>query len=243
MSPQPGNRCKFVFRTVAALSLLAFFLAIPAVLLAEDDSDSLAYPADSTPFGMTYGDWQAAYWQYVFSITASINPALDTTGQYCDIAQSGGPVFFLNPSFPGMSVTRSCTVSKSKALLVPLALWECSNLEPDPFHGDNPQEMRKCAATGGDGIGPNTLKLIVDGKKVSGVRKVRSQSPYYFFTLPADNILGLPGPTTGNSVSDAYIIMLKPLSPGKHVIQFEAGWVSGPLAGLSAGATYNLTVE
>jgi hypothetical protein len=165
------------------------------------------------------------------------------TGANCDVAQSGGPVFFLNPAFPGMSVTRSCTVSRSQALLVPLALWECSNREAVPFYGSNPQEMRKCAGIGGDSVGANKLRFMVDGKRVSGLKRIRSQSPCFYFTIPADNILGLNGPTSGYSVSDAYVVMLKPLSPGRHVIQFEAGWVSGPLAGASAGATYYLTVQ
>jgi hypothetical protein len=236
------NRYRFVFRTVAALSLLTILLTIPSALVGEDEADLIIYTADSTPLGMTYGDWQAAYWQYIFSIPVNNNPILDTTGAYCDVAQSGGPVFYLNSTFFGPFLTRSCTVPASKALLVPLAVWECSNIESDPFHGENPQDMRECAGIGADGIGVNTLKLTVDGKKVSGLKRMRAQSPYYYFTIPTDNILGLSD-TSGYSVSDGYMVMLKPLSRGHHVIHAEGGFVSGPLAGALGGVTYYLTVQ
>ncbi len=62
--------------------------------------------------------------------------------------------------------------------------------------------------------------------------------------MPAtDNILGLDGVTSGSSVSDAYLVILKPLPPGSHVIHFEGMFVSGPAAGGSFGVTYNLTAQ
>jgi hypothetical protein len=221
-------------------------LILPSMVCAqEEDANSLVYPRDSQPFGMTYGDWQVAYWQYIFGIPASVSPVLDTTGQYCHLAQSSGPLFFLNSAFLGSSVTRTCTVSASKVLLVPLAAWECSSVEAPPSYGENPQDMRTCAAIAMDGFGLNTLKLSVDGKDLSGLaRNMRVQTPYYQFSMPAtDNLLGLDGVTSGSSVSDAYLVILKPLSPGKHRIHFEGTFVSGPAAGGSFAVTYHLAVQ
>jgi len=78
-----------------ALCVLAVFITMPAAIAQRDDPDSRVYPPDSAPFGMTYGEWLAAEWQYALAIPASTNPALDSTGEYCGIGQSGGPVFFL----------------------------------------------------------------------------------------------------------------------------------------------------
>jgi hypothetical protein len=228
------------------LNVLIILLAIPTALFAQQgDANSLAYPVGSPIFGMTYGDWQAAYLQYFFSIPASINPTLDTTGADCNVAQSSGPVFFLNSAFLGSFLTRTCTVSASKALLLPVAWWECSNVEAPPSYGANPQAMRTCAGAVADGIGVKTLKLTVDGKELSELlRSNRAQSPYYNFTMPAtDNILGLDGITSGSSVSDGYLVMLKPLCPGNHVIHFEGDYVSGPAAPGPFGVTYYLTVQ
>lgn len=210
----------------------------------QDDNHSLVYPPDSQPFGMTYGDWQVAYWQYGLSLHASTSPFSDTTGEYCQVAQSSGPVFFLNSAFIGEFVTRSCTVSASKALLVPIAGWECSSVEPPPSYGANPQDMRTCAAAGIDGVDPAKLKVTVDGVSIHGLKAFRAQSPLFTFTTPAhDNLLGLDGVTSGSSVSDGYLVMLKPLSHGNHVVHLEGAFVSGPGAPGTFGATYYLTVQ
>ncbi len=90
----------FAFRSVIGIVVLIALLATLTPLFARQDQDDFpVYPADSIPFGMTYGDWNAAWIQYGLSIPASINPTLDTTGVNCSVAQSGGPVF----SFPGAS--------------------------------------------------------------------------------------------------------------------------------------------
>ncbi len=56
---------KSVFGTAVAVGLLTVLVTVPPSLLAQrDDDDSLVYPPDSSVYGMTYGDWAVAYWQY-----------------------------------------------------------------------------------------------------------------------------------------------------------------------------------
>jgi len=232
---------------IAGMSLImAILLCAPTSSLAQrDDWDNLVYSPDATPFGMTHGDWIAAYWQYILSIPASTNPALDTTGQYCNLGQSSGPVFFLNGSFaPGVLITRSCTIHGSKALYIPNVGCECSTAEAPPFHGDNGQEMRACTLAFTDGIGVKTLRVTVDGRKIQDLGSYRAQSPLFDFVMPAhDNILGVDGVSSGSSVADEYAVMLKPLPPGRHMVHFEGRFVSGPGAGLAFAVTYNLTID
>jgi hypothetical protein len=233
-----GSRYKPTLGMVLAVSAV-ILLAQPVALFAQ-----AAYPANATPFGMTYGDWMAAYLQYFFSIPASTHPVNDTTGAECKVAQSSSPVFFLNSTLTGTFVTRTCTIP-AKALLIAVAWAECSNVEAPPSYGANPQDMRRCAAAGVNGVGVKTLKLTVDGEDISQLlRSLRVQSPYYDFTMPAkDNILGLYGVTSGSSVADGYLVMLERLSPGNHVIYFEGNFVSGPYAPGPFSVTYNLTVK
>ncbi len=200
------------------------------------------YDPAETVFGMSYGEWSASWWQYALAFQNGASPIPDTTGQFCNSGQ-GGPVFFLAGAWE--TVERSCTVPAGKAIFIPLINVECSSVEPDPFYGPDGQKARACAAVYADGIGLNTLKLTVDGRKLSGLEKYRVQSSYYSFVMPAtDNYLGVVGPTSGWSLSDGYWVMLKPLSPGTHVIHFEGAFVSGPGAGGSPqNVTYNLTVE
>lgn len=226
------------------VSILLSILVLPTILLAQEWDDSIVYPAQSIPFGMTYGDWQAAYLQWFFSVPATINPAV-TPGADCNVAQSSGPVFFVPTWILGPTFTQKCTVPASKALLLVTLWWECSNVESAPSYGANPQDMRTCAAAAEDGVDVNTLKLTVDRKDISDkLRKMRVQSPYYDFNMPAtDNVLGLDGVSSGSSVSDSYSVMLKPLSPGKHVIHFEGYCSSGPSCPNSFAFTEYLTVQ
>src|SRR5262249_56742158 len=53
-------------------------------------------PPQSHPFGMTYGQWEGAFWKWAFSLPADHNPLTDTapasTGQ-------SGHVWFLGGTF------------------------------------------------------------------------------------------------------------------------------------------------
>lgn len=49
--------------------------------------------ADSKPYGLTYEDWTARWWQWAYSIPKDVNHAYDDTGKYCMEGQ-GGPVWF-----------------------------------------------------------------------------------------------------------------------------------------------------
>jgi hypothetical protein len=57
---------------------------------------------------------------------------------------------------------------------------------------------------------------------------------------PTNNFLGVDGATEGYSVSDGYWVMVKPLSPGTHVIHFEGSWTAA--GGAVQNVTYYLTV-
>jgi hypothetical protein len=219
------------------------FLWVPSTLFAQKGhANSWIFPPDSQPFGMTYGDWSAAWWQYEFSLATSTNPILNPAAD-CNVKQSSGPVFFVGASF-GVPATLTCTLPASKALFFPLLSTECSTPEPPPYHGSDPQELRTCAGAFADAICINTLKLTVDGVDIHHLERFRAQSPLFDFITPAtDNILGLPGVTSGSSVEDGYLVMLKPLSPGSHVIRFGGAFVSGPASGFSADTTVYLTVQ
>jgi len=237
---------RFAFRCALGAAILSILLVIPTALLAwDDDNDSLVYPPESAIYGMTYGDWLAAFFQYEFSFPVDNSPVFDNTGALCNLGQSGGPVFFLNSSVvPGVPITRTCTIPYGKALYIPNVGAECSNLEGAPFHGGNGPELRACVGTFTDGIDRKSMKITVDHKKINNLQAYRAQTPVYNFIMPPDNnILGLPGVTSGFSVADLYAVMLRPLPPGFHVIHFEGGWNSGPGAGMWFSVTYYLTVQ
>jgi hypothetical protein len=236
-------KAKLFTSSVIGLAIAIVLFASPSMLLAHDDErDSRVFPPELAVFGMTYGDWAAAFWQWEASLPLSSNPFV--TGNNCLIGQEGGPMFF-SPSSFAPDVTISCTIPATKAIFVTVLTDECSTVEPPPFHGDNPQEVRNACTTGADGIGLDTLTLTVDNKPVvHDFRRFRVQTPSFEFIMPASgNVLNLPGVTSGTSVLDGYFVILRPLSKGQHVIRVGGSFTSGPAAGFTAFETLNLTVQ
>jgi len=218
-------------------------LALPSTAFAQNDpSHARVFPPELVVFGMTYGDWAAAFWQWETSLPLSSNPAV--TGTNCLIGQQTGPVFFAPVSLGG-PVTATCTIPANKAIFLTVLTSECSTIEGPPFNGSNPQELRQCNGAVTDTLDPNTLTLTVDGHPVvRNLRQFRVQTPSFKFIMPAtDNLFNQPGVTSATSELDGYFVMLKPLAQGQHVIHFGGTFTSGPAAGFSADTTLNLIVE
>jgi hypothetical protein len=109
---------------------------------------------------------------------------------------------------------------------------ECSTAEGN---GTTEAELSACAA--GFLTGAANLAAEIDGVAVTGLEDpaatiYRVQSPLFNFTLPADNILGLPAQTSP-SAADGFYLMVAPLPVGKHVLHFH-----GEVPGFLLDVTY-----
>lgn len=226
-----------VVASVASVALLTGALAFGA----QNQQAVKVVPLDQFVYGMNYGEWTAAWWQYVLALpTDTTHPILDTSGTYCTNGQSSAPVFFLVGAATTDLVERNCTLPAGKHLVFPLINWECSTLEPSPFFGNNGQELRTCASAFANGVDPKSLKVEVDNAVIPNLMLFRVQSPVYdVLNLPTPNFLGVNGGNSGFSVSDGYWVILNPLAPGNHKIHFEAAETGG----WSQNVTYNLTVQ
>lgn len=233
-----------VFRSLSLVFAMVLLLGVTTGARAD-----LIPPAQNL-FGMTLGDWSAAWWQWVLAIPAANNPAADASGAKCGVDQGSGPVFFLTGNFTSAATLdrTECQVPAGRTLVFPIINTECSTLEAAPFYGANEKELRACAAASMDGINPATLVLTVDGVAVPNLYQLRAQSPVFTFHLPANNIIalktgkkvGISG-NSGMSVSDGIWAMLQPLPPGPHTIHFAGAIQSGPTP-YSVDVTYHLTV-
>jgi hypothetical protein len=93
---------------------------------------------------------------------------------------------------PGLT-TRACTVPAGKGIFVLGLGNECSNIEPPPFFGATEAELRACAADGVEAFfGDATQSISVDGIEVADLSRYRTQTPLFSYTLPPDNVYGLP---------------------------------------------------
>lgn len=220
---QQGLACnRFVVALILIAPLTTSLLPLSSeALLANNNTLSNNEPIelfqpDSQPLGLSYADWTARWWQWAYSVPRDVNPSYDDTGKYCSEGQSG-PVWFLTGTYKH-AVDRYCTIPAGKAILFTILNSECSYAEFPNLKTE--EELRECAKRMQDSV--VRLETRVNGVAVSGLENYRIQSPLFNFTLPENNILGLP-PQTTQAVSDGNWVFLKPLPPGNYTIYFKGG--------------------
>jgi hypothetical protein len=98
------------------------------------------FTPDSRPFGRTYADWTASWWQWVLSIPKIDNPLLDQNGKNCANNQSG-PVWFLAGTLQGQA-ERSCTIPEELTARVRYEMDEITNIRA-MVSGTNVNELRQ----------------------------------------------------------------------------------------------------
>lgn len=175
-------------------------------------------PPSSQPFGLTYGEWQGRFFQWLEAIPASQNPAFENGD--CSTGQ-GGKVWFLAPVFTTPETSRTCVVPPGVALLVPVLGNECSSLEPEPFFGADQEELQACASSGYEFLRALTNpSLTVDGVLVRNIDQYRNLTPAVpVFLPPNDNVWGLPAGGGGLAAADGISLLLAPLSVGTHSLR------------------------
>jgi len=200
------------YSMIRALFTLALLLTLPTAARPDDGSFGIVVPPNTTPFGMTFGEWSARFWQWQFMLPVDQGPFNwpNETNPDCSVGQLG-PVWFLVGFSPG-PVTIACHVPAGKVLFFPIINNECSSLESDPFFGDTPEARRKCALR--DTSGVVELRATIDGHSVGNLTKYAAQSPDFDIVVPPPpNVLGLSTGAFGQSGSFGYYLMLI-LSPG-----------------------------
>ena len=228
-----------VWRHVVAVTLAVVELLVVAMIpVAQADPKPKVLSLDSSPYGNTYGEWSARWWQWLMAIPEATNPNFDPTGANCAVGQVG-PVWFLAGAFGG-SFTRSCTVPAGKALLLtPLTQLNGSgafDCEPTAPGLCNLNTLRALAAAFADN--PTTLEVVVDGHPLKNVGDQRVQSPVFSLTYPEGAVFGLPSGTSTPNLADGYWLLLAPLSAGAHTIQITGVGNSG----FGGKVTYHLTI-
>ncbi len=214
------------------------------------------FPAEATPYGKSYEEWAAAWWQWLLPIPKDESPQ---EGADCDVNQSG-QVFFLAGNFGGTS-TRSCAIPAGKAILFPVLNATQANC-PELAGGGYTCEASMDEATLRAGVSwaidlDHTLTLEIDGDSVEGLADYRIQSDMFNTGAPAEaedrlwsicsgpireNSCGVPVGTPRGVVTDGYWVMLRPLPPGEHHVHLAAEVLLSGQTLFALDITYAITV-
>jgi hypothetical protein len=192
----------------------------------------------SHPGGLGYDQWVARWWQWALETPTAVNPIVDQTGQNCDQGQVGG-VWFLGGTFDGSAATRACTLPSDTALFFPLVNQFSGAFLNDPPEQRTEEFLRSQVDCGEPA---ELLRLEIDGVELMDLDQLFVQSVLFDVGLPEDNVFGadeatVPELLLSPSASAGYHVFLFPLSPGHHVVRWEASWCD-----VSQDVTYRLKV-
>ena len=229
--------------TLLTSALLAFASCASTGFAGPDEAKIL--PPKSHPFGLSYTQWSERHWQWLYSIPASSHPVFQDGNIDLSAYQPAGRVWFLCGSFSVTPVqsgffaqaNRTASVPHGKALFFPIIDAEASTAE-----GNGTSQADLTAAARSFAEPASALACEIDGQSVQNLEHYQFISPVFNWgPLPADNLLGLPGGTTTQSVSDCFFLMVAPLPPGQHTIHFTGTAGLAPNA-FTLDITYHLTV-
>lgn len=224
------NRLRLLTLVVVVVLLLSGTVYI---VFAHGNANPRILPPNSRVEGLTYGEWSAKWWQYIFSLPTAENPLTGGTGANC-VFQRIGNVGLIAAN-PESDSEITCQVPNGMKLYLDILSAECSTVEEPPFYGGNEEELRTCA----EGFILHDVEATIDGVAVRNLDQYVDTSPLFEFTLPTDNILGVDAGTTAQSVSNGAHLMLAPLTPGEHTVHLH---VSYPDLPFTADTTYHFIV-
>ena len=240
---------------VAAVLLAALLVAVPPAVLGQITNG--VYVSGSSPYGRTYAQWSAAWWQWNFSLPTTNSPIHDTaplsTGQT-------GSVWCVGGTFGGSGDqirVRSASVPENTALFVGVMESWADNADcpvPDNY---TTAQLRDLAANAQNSA--LAMSCTIDGNNTVDLNAAayRVQSPVFTYTVPgvhnylydlfAATCYFKPSGdyTISGAVADGVYLMIAPLAPGSHTVHFSGsvptGFISPPYFYVQ-DITYNLTV-
>jgi hypothetical protein len=216
---------------VIAVTALQLWL-VPAALARPDRVTPHVFPPNSSPYGHTYGEWSALFWQSL--LAGPFDP------EACSIGQSGN-VLFLSATAGGPGEFE-CDVPVGTAFLISVlsgAFWCPDDCQPNACApGGTIPELRECAGSAFDlGV---VLDCDIDGVPINNLLDYRAQSPVFSGEIGPSNPFGLPAHPYEPAVADGVWVMVGPLRVGEHVIHFRA--VIGDPPVFETESTHHITV-
>ena len=180
------------------------------------------YDVNEKPFGKSWEEWTAKWWQWFFSIPMENHPAYDKTGENSGLINQIDPNVWFLAGTTGGRAERIINIPAGKAVLFPVINVATSYSENPSLKTE--EEMISFVNSHMSGIAKK--EASIDGENLNISENHRVQSRSIEFSFPPDNIYGVKeGLTRG--IGDGYWIFLRPLLPGMHHIKTSGACMSG----------------
>jgi hypothetical protein len=225
----------------------ALTLAMLLLGLAAFTASGQVLEPSSMPYGLSYSDWSAKWWQWTLS--QSTNQMELVSGPI------SGPVEFLAGAPGSVDETRNVTIPAGTALFFPvLSTW--ADNSDCPVFDTNTLAQLQDIADGNWSVASETT-CTIDGLAVANLDNPQTTpyftkaTPFSYTTALSNSVLNsvyanlpcIPGGTTVSpAVAEGVYLMLAPLAPGVHTIHFIG--IVGPTNSpyLTLNLTYQVTV-
>jgi hypothetical protein len=239
------------------MKLLSGLLAVTAILMSLTPtflvlgSIESFFPVDSSPYGKPYQEWMKDWWKWYVSANITQNPnfmeEFDPKKVDCLYNQenSSSPVFYLwffNGDL-GQNIELACTIPEGKAIAVPIDLG-LMDFHDDEVNPKTEEELRGIVRQ--SNIDPVEFEVSLDGRPISFTNDEsnRVTTDLFNISLPANNLWYQEEVKDDPSVADGWLLLLKPLPPGEHVLKYTGGYLPGRnTANYVQDVTYNLDVK
>lgn len=210
------------------------FLSCVASVVAADP----ALQPDSIVVGRDLAWYTQDWWQWAFSMPADQSPVRDDNGRLCGVNQDG-PVWYLAGGFGTARTNRTCTVPTDRFLYFPIINTVVTTM---------PGQTRTCAEVRAEAAQNNDryvhLHVEIDGVPIPDLQRTRI-APETCFNLAGRVQPDLEPRPFYPSATGGFWVMLAPLPPGDHRLEFRAFYTNKDTPGGDGvqNISYELFVE